>query len=411
MSRVPAALVDNLRQVLALPARERPTAIAQLRAAAVQRGLSELLETELIRAGLVLDPRQHVLGTTHVVHSFVADAFSPGNTIRRASVPGEVDERQLDWLLDENSRPLEHATYLDPLADRFACLSAVTMENVEQSTKSLACLDSFALLHFYARRVFLHHQHKSTMFDAWSSGEQFTDTFSGFEDLAAHIGVSTGGHARQRLEPVLAAHRALRGQYHGISLDGLVSFNYAAKRGSNSPMLLLTYLPPIRPSFIAIVQERLRGTLLLEAGQQLVQMVGLPPLFGRARDHAKQALAGLRLSAYMRRRADEFYERGGVYLGREELERIASSARFARRRIGATAADLLASWLRPSGATPALVAPVGSPAERRYRFADSHRDANIALHEAGKRVVRGRNNAAKRARGKSDPSYFRKAAA
>lgn len=330
--------------------------------------------------------RQRVTGLPAPLVQFVASAHTRGNSVCR----DESDAAQAHWLLDSNGHRTEFDTQFDAFADRTSGISIATLEQLQHEAKLMGSIEAIGLLHFYADRCRWHHDHRG----------DFVDEFCGAEGLARIAGLR-GVDAASKIVDILNGQNRLRGSYHGVEFRGLVGYVYDRARGQKQASLRLTYLEPLRPTFSYYLKARLGNRPISSEAVQVVPLVGLPPLFGGRQAWAQQANCALRVSAFMRQRVDEAFERAGVQIPRREFERLLLEAGFARRYVGATAEKALANWTQPGGANkaPAFLERIEGTSDR-FTFGPAHVEARIALAEAGSRSAKGREMGQARASAK-----------
>jgi hypothetical protein len=318
--------------------------------------------------------RQHVTGLPGPVVQFVASAHTRGNKALRD------EQSRRDWLLDPKGHRTPFDTQLDAFADRASGIAVATLEQLQHEAEQMGSVEAIALLHFYAKRTRWHHDHRG----------DFTDEFNGAEGLARFAGL-TSTDAPLKIFDILNGQNRLRGSYHGVEIHGLIGYVYDAPRGQKPASLRLTYLEPLRPSFSYYLSKRLENRPILSEAAQIVPLVGLPPLFGGRQAWALQAGAALRVSAFMRQRVDEAFERAGVQISDHDLQRLLMDSGYARRYVADTAAKVLTHWTKDGGANkaPAFLERIEGTADR-FTFGPAHVEARIALAEAGERSARGR---------------------
>jgi len=307
------------------------------------------------------------------------------NVLQRGATIQHNEARQLDILLDRN----EHVIATFEPGPTTAGFTIAALERLREKTKLLSTLDAYALIHFLAAQAREHHV----------SGGDFVVETEGFPGLARRLGLYESD-AHERLRNILDVLQQLRGEYFGVEIAGFVGYVHDGARGQRGSVLRTTILEPLRPGFGAWLEGRLGKTASsAKEARMVVPLVGLPPLFGRRNDYALQAGAALEASIYLRQRAPEIVERGGVAIPRGEWERIADRAGYARRYLGRTVDKLLGAWLTPPAGNPRpafleLVAP------GLYNFGPVHEEAREALAEAGRRTIKGTLQGEATARGK-----------
>lgn len=137
--------------------------------------------------------------------------------------------------------------------------------------------------------------------------------------------------------------------------------------------LLPHYVNDLRRSMGAGAKSR-GGALAL----RLVPVLPLPPFVGgRSNEHGPQATLSMDLMSFLRERARELVEEGGVHIDAEAFARMAVGAGVPR----SMAAAVLDRWTRDGDDGPALLKRVGHD---RYTLGDAYAAARAFLEDAGR---------------------------
>lgn len=217
----------------------------------------------------------------------------------------------------------------------------------------------------------------------------------GFAALAEACGIEGregATKARELLEAFAALNLSLPG---GESARGLLTFIYGEARRNKKAYLKIVAGLPLLPDYVHELR-RVAGTASVAARreQDLIPLLPVPPVLGRANDAGAQATLQLRVVAHLRDHAADLAEGRGAPLPLDTWTRLAEESHVPR----SLAPKLLPHWREDHQDGPAVLKRVDRD---RYTLGDAHAIARAFLEDGGRRSLdsaeAGRRSVAKRA--------------
>lgn len=176
---------------------------------------------------------------------------------------------------------------------------------------------------------------------------------------------------------------------------GLLTRTFIEAKGQRRALLKLIPGTPLLPGYVHELQ-RVAGTASIAARreQDLIPLLPVPPVLGRANDAGPQATLQLLVVAHLRDHAPDLAEGRGAPLPLDTWARLAAQAHVPR----SLAPTLLPHWQEDHQDGPAVLKRVGRD---RYTLGDAHAPARTFLEDGGRRSLdsseAGRRSAVKRA--------------
>lgn len=217
----------------------------------------------------------------------------------------------------------------------------------------------------------------------------------GFAALAEACGVEGregATKARELLDAFAALDLSLPG---GDSARGLLTFVYGEARRNRKAYLKVVAGLLLLPDYVHELQ-RLAGTTGVAARreQDLIPLLPVPPVLGRANEAGAQATLQLRVMAHLRDHAVDLAEGRGAPLPLDTWTQLAAESHVPRSLVS----RLLPHWQEDHQDGPAVLKRVNRD---RYTLGDAHAAARAFLEDGGRRSLdsseAGRRSAAKRA--------------
>ena len=221
----------------------------------------------------------------------------------------------------------------------------------------------------------------------------------GFAALAEAYGIEGregATKARELLEAFAALDLSLPG---GDSARGLLTFVYGEARRNRKAYLKVVAGLLLLPDYVHQLQ-RIAGTTSVAArrDQDLIPLLPVPPVLGRANDAGAQATLQLRVMAHLRDHAVDLAEGRGALLTLDTWAQLAAESHVPRSLVS----RLLSHWQEDHQDGPAVLKRVDRD---RYTLGDAHAAARAFLEDGGRRSLdsseAGRRSAAKRAAARS----------
>lgn len=216
----------------------------------------------------------------------------------------------------------------------------------------------------------------------------------GFAALAEACGIE-GDHGVRKVRELLEAFAALDLPLPGgDSARGLLTFVYGEARRNRKAYLKIVAGLLLLPDYVHELQ-RLAGTASVAARreQDLIPLLPVPPVLGRANDAGSQATLQLRVMAHLRDHAPDLAEGRGAPLPLDTWTRLAEESHVPR----SLASRLLPHWQEDHKDGPAVLKRVDRD---RYTLGDAHAPARTFLEDGGRRSLNsseaGRRSVAKR---------------
>ena len=222
----------------------------------------------------------------------------------------------------------------------------------------------------------------------------------GFSALAEACGIE-GDHGVRKVRELLEAFAALDLSLPGgDSARGLLTFVYGKARRNRKAYLKIVAGLLLLPDYVHELQ-RVAGTasVAVRREQDLIPLLPVPPVLGRANDAGSQATLQLLVVTHLRDHAPDLAEGRGAPLPPDTWARLAAESHVPRSLVS----RLLPHWQEDHKDGPAVLKQVDRD---RYTLGDAHAAARTFLEDGGRRSLdsseAGRRSAAKRvaARGK-----------
>lgn len=246
----------------------------------------------------------------------------------------------------------------------------------------------------YAHRVLWHivraaHERAATT-PGWSPHLEYE---GGYGALAEACGIKGGKGAEQvrALVDLFSVLDLILPGYRG----GLLTRTFLEAKGQRRALLKLIPGTPLLPGYVHELQ-RVAGTASLAARreQDLIPLLPVPPVLGRANDAGAQATLQLRVVAHLRDHAPDLAEGRGAPLPLDTWAQLAAESHVPRSLVS----RLLPHWQEDHDDGPAVLKQVDRD---RYTLSDAHAAARTFLEDGGRRSLdsseAGRRSAAKRA--------------
>lgn len=237
--------------------------------------------------------------------------------------------------------------------------------------------------------VFAAHERAATT-PGWSPHLEYEGGYSALAEACGISGRKGAEQVRALVELFSVLDLTLPG-YQG----GLLVRTFIEARGQRRALLKIVPGTPLLPGYIHEVQ-RVNGTASLTSrrGQDLIPLLPVPPVLGRANDAGPQATLQLLVVAHLRDHAPDLAEGRGAPLPLDTWARLAAQARVPR----SLARNLLPHWQEDHDDGPAVLKQVDRD---RYTLGDAHALARTFLEDGGRRSLdsseAGHRSAAKRA--------------
>jgi hypothetical protein len=237
--------------------------------------------------------------------------------------------------------------------------------------------------------VFAAHERAATT-PGWSPHLEYE---GGYSALAKACGIS-GRKGAEQVRALVDLFSVLDLTLPGYQ-GGLLARTFIEARGQRRALLKIVPGTPLLPGYIHEVQ-RVNGTASLTSrrGQDLIPLLPVPPVLGRANDAGPQATLQLLVVAHLRDHAPDLAEGRGAPLPLDTWARLAAQARVPR----SLALNLLPHWQEDHDDGPAVLKQVDRD---RYTLGDAHAPARTFLEDGGRRSLdsseAGHRSATKRA--------------
>lgn len=217
----------------------------------------------------------------------------------------------------------------------------------------------------------------------------------GFAALAEACGIEGregATKARELLDAFAALDLSLPG---GDSARGLLTFVYGEARRNRKAYLKVVTGLLLLPDYVHELQ-RIAGTTSVAARreQDLIPLLPVPPVLGRANEAGAQATLQLRVMAHLRDHAADLAEGRGAPLTLDTWAQLSAESHVPRSLVS----RLLPHWQEDHHDGPAVLKRVNRD---RYTLGDAHAAARTFLEDGGRRSLdsseAGRRSTAKRA--------------
>jgi len=215
----------------------------------------------------------------------------------------------------------------------------------------------------------------------------------GYAALAEACGIS-GGDGAVKVRELVDLFSVLDLTFPGYR-GGLLTRTFIEAKRNRRALLKIVPGTPLLPGYVHEVQ-RIAGTASPTArrDQDLIPLLPVPPIMGRANDAGPQATLQLRVVAHLRDHAADLAEGRGAALPLDTWAQLAAESHVPR----SLAPDLLRHWQKDHKDGPAVLKLVDRD---RYTLGDAHAAARTFLEDGGRRSLdateAGRKSTAKRA--------------
>lgn len=215
----------------------------------------------------------------------------------------------------------------------------------------------------------------------------------GYAALARACGIS-GADGVAKVRDLIDLFSVLDLTFPGYR-GGLLTRTFIEAKGQRRALLKIVPGTPLLPGYVHEVQ-RVTGTTSPTArrDQDLIPLLPVPPIMGRANDAGPQATLQLRVVAHLRDHAPDLAEGRGAALPLDTWAQLAAESHVPR----SLAPDLLPHWLQDHDDGPAVLKRVDRD---RYTLGDAHAAARAFLEDGGRRSLdaaeAGRKSTVKRA--------------
>jgi hypothetical protein len=296
------------------------------------------------------------------------DAHTPGGLLQ--AIEGN------NALINHRGERVSDLRRIKPL-DKVPTLELSVLPKIlSKGAKLLGTLNAYRLLHL---EVSLGHQR--------ALNDDIKDVRAlrfegGWEALAEAAGIEGNSRAISEVHAIIAAQAHLCWRWPDGTYGNLLSYEVRPARRNQRGRVSLILGDALLPDFIFTPGFFGNGRTAREA-RRLVPMLPLPPLIGRDNDKGAQVNLQLRLLVEMRRRAGEFYEKGGILLEQDKLEEFAKEATLPL----STLSKVIERWTQDGDDGPALLERI----ERdRYTLGKTHVDARNFIAKAGEEEIQGK---------------------
>jgi hypothetical protein len=205
----------------------------------------------------------------------------------------------------------------------------------------------------------------------------------GWSSLAHDVLGMRGNKAAEQVRNIIEAMHAteLPLPPHG-NYSRLLIREAHTPRGRGKQWIKLVLGTALLPDYVQELQAAVGHTLEGRRATRLVPVLDVPPVIGRDNEHGAQATFSMLLVAYMRDRARELVERGGVVLDERTLDDLAKRAGVPRDIVR----PLLDRWTQDGDDGPAFLKVVESS---RYTLGDTHAVPRAFIEDGGRRELEG----------------------